>query len=136
DPATLGLLSDAYAAIGDTARSHEYAHVLDVAVHQQPGAYHRAWSLFLLDHGRNLATVNRKIREELRTRHDVYAYDLLAWSLHKQGRNREAERAMRMALREGTKDPLLQRHAADIANAVASAAARNAGRGGNRRDGR
>ena len=62
DPATLGVLSDAYAAIGDTARSRDYAHILDVTVKQQPGAYHRAWSLFLLDHGRNLATVNRKIR--------------------------------------------------------------------------
>ncbi|MEP6494096.1 MAG: tetratricopeptide repeat protein [bacterium] len=120
DPATLGLLSDAYAAIGDTARSRDYAHVLDVAVRRQPGAYHRAWSLFLLDHGRNLTTVNRKIREEVRTRHDVYAYDLLAWSLHKQGRNAEAERAMHMALREGTKDPLLQRHADAIASAVSS----------------
>lgn len=117
DPATLGVLSDAYAAVGDTARSRDYAHILDVAVRQQPGAYHRAWSLFLLDHGRNMATVNRKIREELRTRHDVYGYDLLAWSLHKQGRNAEAARAMRLALREGTKDPLLANHAAEIEKA-------------------
>ncbi|MEO8336975.1 MAG: tetratricopeptide repeat protein, partial [bacterium] len=29
DPATLGTLSDAYAAIGDSAKSEEYAHVLD-----------------------------------------------------------------------------------------------------------
>jgi hypothetical protein len=88
-------------------------------VKQQPGAYHRAWSLFLLDHGRNMATVHRKIREELKTRRDVYAYDLLAWSLYKQGRSAEAARAMRMALREGTKDPLLASHAAAIANANA-----------------
>ena len=90
DPATLGTLSDAYAALGDTAKSAEYARVLDVAVLRQPGAYHRAWSLFLLDHGRHTATVARKVREELRTRHDVYAYDLLAWSLHTQGRDAEA----------------------------------------------
>jgi tetratricopeptide (TPR) repeat protein len=121
DPATLGVLSDAYAAIGDTAKSRDYAHILDVTVKQQPGAYHRAWSLFLLDHDRNMATVHRKIREELKTRRDVYAYDLLAWSLHKQGRNAEAARAMRMALREGTKDPLLASHAAAIANANAVA---------------
>jgi tetratricopeptide (TPR) repeat protein len=126
DPATLGVLSDAYAATGDSVHSKEYAHVLDVAVRQQPGAYHRAWSLFLLDHGRNISVVNRKIREELRTRHDVYAYDLLAWSLHKQGRNAEAERAMRMALREGTKDPLLERHAAAIAAAIGTTTATGA----------
>ncbi|MEO5815065.1 MAG: tetratricopeptide repeat protein [Gemmatimonadaceae bacterium] len=114
DPATLGILSDAYAASGDSARSEEYAHVLDVVVLKQPGAYHRAWSLFLLDHDRHLSTVSRKIREEMRTRKDVYAYDLLAWSLHKQGRNREAADAMTIALSQGTQDPQLQHHAREI----------------------
>jgi tetratricopeptide (TPR) repeat protein len=114
DPATLGTLSDAYAAIGDSAKSDEYAHVLDVAVLKQPGAYHRAWSLFLLDHGRHVATVSRKIREEMKTRKDVYAYDLLAWSLHKQGRDREAAGAMAVALSQGTRDAQLQYHAREI----------------------
>ena len=114
DPSTLGILSDAYAAIGDTAKADEYARVLDVVVLKQPGAYHRAWSLFLLDHDRHLATVSRKIREEMRTRKDIYAYDLLAWSLHKQGRDHEAAEAMAVALSQGTQDPQLQRHARDI----------------------
>jgi tetratricopeptide (TPR) repeat protein len=114
DPSTLGTLSDAYAAIGDSAKSEEYAHVLDVVVLKQPGAYHRAWSLFLLDHDRHLSTVSRKIREEMRTRKDIYAYDLLAWSLHKQGRNREAADAMKIALSQGTQDPQLQYHAREI----------------------
>ncbi len=51
DPATLGLLSDCYAAQGDTAKAAEYAKAMEVSVSQQPGAFHRAWSLFLLDHG-------------------------------------------------------------------------------------
>jgi tetratricopeptide (TPR) repeat protein len=118
DPATLGTLSDAYAALGDSAKSAEYAHVLDVAVLRQPGAYHRAWSLFLLDHDRHVATVARKIREELKTRRDVYAYDLLAWSLHKQGRDREAARAMSEALREHTQDAQLFYHAGVIARSL------------------
>lgn len=121
DPATLGTLSDAYAAIGDTAKSEEYAHVLDVAVLKQPGAYHRAWSLFLLDHDRHVPTVARKIREELRTRKDVYAYDLLAWSLHKQGNDLEAQKAMTLALREGTKDAQLSQHASAIQQALGKA---------------
>jgi tetratricopeptide (TPR) repeat protein len=112
DPSTLGILSDAYAAIGDSAKSEEYAHVLDVVVLKQPGAYHRAWSLFLLDHDRHLATVSKKIREEMRTRKDIYV--LLAWSLHKQGRDREAADAMTVALSRGTKDPQLQYHAREI----------------------
>ncbi len=114
DPTTLGTLSDAYFALGDSARGEEYARVLDVVVSKQPGAYHRAWSLFLLDHGRNAGTVRRKIREELRTRQDVYAYDLLAWSLHKDGRRSEARVAMTRALHLGTKDPLLAQHARAI----------------------
>jgi tetratricopeptide (TPR) repeat protein len=119
DPATLGTLSDAYAATGDSAKSNEYAHVLDVAVLKQPGAYHRAWSLFLLDHDRHLATVARKIHEEMRTRKDVYAYDLLAWSLHKQGRDRDAANAMAVALSQGTQDPQLLHHSAEITRALA-----------------
>ena len=86
------MLSDAYAALGDTTRSEEFARVLDVAVSKQPGAYHRAWSLFLLDHDRHVETVYKKIRTELATRKDVYGYDLLAWALHKQGRNARPRR--------------------------------------------
>ena len=118
DPATLGTLSDAWGALGDSARSEEYAGALDVAVKGQPGAYHRAWSLFLLDHDRHVDVVTRKIREEIRTRRDIYAYDLLAWALHKQGRNADASVAMRRALALGTRDALLLRHAAAIERAL------------------
>jgi len=114
DPATLGMLSDAYAAVGDTTRSEEFARVLDVAVSKQPGAYHRAWSLFLLDHDRHVETVYKKIRTELATRKDVYGYDLLAWALHKRGRDREAADAMTIALSQGTQDAQLFYHAGII----------------------
>ncbi|MES2179122.1 MAG: tetratricopeptide repeat protein [Gemmatimonadota bacterium] len=114
DPTTLGVLSTAYAAIGDTGRSEEYARALDVAVLQQPGAYHRAWSLFLLDREEHVARVLSKVRAELKTRKDVYAYDLLAWALHRQGRDREAKEAMTVALAQGTKDAQLDFHAAEI----------------------
>lgn len=123
DPATLGTLSDAYAALGDTVRSEEYARALDVAVLQQPGAYHRAWSLFLLDRGRHVETVSRKVRDELRTRTDVYGYDLLAWSLHARGRDREAASAMDHALAQGTLDAQLFFHAGMIRRALGDTAA-------------
>ena len=117
DPATLGTLSDAYAALGDSAKAADYARVLDVVVLKQPGAYHRAWSLFLLDHDRHVATVARKVREEMRTRRDIYAWDLLAWSLHKQGRDSAAAVAMANALVLGTHDAQLFQHAAIIEQA-------------------
>lgn len=126
DPATLGTLSDAYFAMGDTAESAEYARALDVAVLKQPGAYHRAWSLFLLDHNRHVAMVTRKVREELKTRRDIYGYDLLAWALYKQHRGVGAERAMAKALREGTVDALLFYHAGMIERSLGNTSAARA----------
>ena len=122
DPATLGTLSDAYAATGDSVRARELAHALDVSVRSQPGAYHRAWSLFLLDHDRRLGTVHQKIVAELRTRRDVYAYDLYAWSLHRQGRDDDALAAVHGALAQGTQDAQLFYHAAVIERAAGQTA--------------
>ena len=114
DPATLGTLSDAYAARGDTARSAEYERALEVAVLSQPGAYHRAWSLFLLDHREHLDEVHAKVRAELRTRTDIYGWDLYAWSLHQRGENEQARAAMAHALALGTQDASLFYHAGVI----------------------
>jgi len=114
DPATLGLVSDAYARLGDSAAAAQYARAMEVAVLGQPGQWHRAWSLFLLDHDRRVPDVLARVRAELATRKDVYGYDLLAWALHKAGRNAEARDAMTKALALGTDYPLLRHHASEI----------------------
>jgi len=114
DPATLGLVSDAYAQLGDSAAAAQYARTMEVAVLGQPGQWHRAWSLFLLDHDRRVPDVLARVRAELATRKDVYGYDLLAWALQKAGRNGEARDAMTKALALGTDDPLLRHHAGEI----------------------
>ena len=111
DPATLGLVGDAYGALGDRAKADEYFQTLRVAVSMQPGAYHRAWSLYLLDHGMKVDEVLQKAQEELRERKDVYGYDIVAWALEMSGRHAEAQKAMQQALRLHTPDPLLARHA-------------------------
>ena len=117
DPATLGLLSDCYLASGDSTKADEYAKAMEVSVSQQPGAFHRAWSLFLLDHNRDVSQVRRKAMEELRTRRDVYGYDLAAWALHKSGEDRQAEQLAVDALQLGTRDAMLYFHAGVIAYA-------------------
>ena len=125
DPATLGLVGDAYAARGDTVSSASYFRTLEVAVSTQPGAYHRAWSLYLLDHDLRVGEVLAKAEAELAERKDVYGWDVYAWALEKSGRHAEARAAMRQALRLGTPDPLLRRHAeriGGIALAVGSGA--------------
>ena len=125
DPATLGLLHDAWAAQGDSGRAAEYAHAMAVAVLRQPGAYHRAWSLFLLDHDREVDRVLANAEQELRTRRDVYGYDLVAWALHKTGRDGEALQFMNQALALGTRDAMLYFHAGMIEHALgADSAAR------------
>jgi tetratricopeptide (TPR) repeat protein len=118
DPATLGVMSDSYAALGDSAKADEYAHAMEIAVSKQATAYHRAWSLFLLDHGRRVGEVLAKAQEELKTRQDIYGYDVVAWSLHVSGRDHEARDAMSRALSLGTQDAMLFYHASMIDRAL------------------
>lgn len=115
DPATLGLVGDAYRAMGDGSKAQEYYRTMELAVLRQPGPFHRAWSLFLLDHDREVPRVLAKVREEIQTRRDIYGYDLLAWALHKSGDDKDAAAAMRSALALGTRDAMLLYHAGMIA---------------------
>lgn len=41
DPVTLGLVGDAYAGLGDTARAEEYYRTMEVSVRRQVGPFHR-----------------------------------------------------------------------------------------------
>jgi tetratricopeptide (TPR) repeat protein len=115
DPATLGLLSDAWRALGDSAKAKEYDRAMALSVLHQPGAYHRAWSLYLLDHGRDVPAVLANVSRELETRRDIYGYDLLAWALHRSGRDLDARAPMARALALGTQDAMLYYHAGTIA---------------------
>jgi len=126
DPATLGLVGDAYGVRGDSAKAQEYYRVLDVTMAGQTGPFHRAWSLFLLDHDRRVADVLRKAEEEVAIRQDVYGWDLLGWALHKAGRDAEAADAIARALSQGTRDAMLFYHAAMIERALGHRAAAQA----------
>lgn len=120
DPATLGTVSEAYTALGDSAQASQYARAMATSALKQPGPIHRAWGLFLLDHGSNsdVDGVLAKTRVEMRTRHDVYGYDLLAWALHRQGNDAAAHDAMQHALAQHTEDAQLFYHADVIERAL------------------
>jgi tetratricopeptide (TPR) repeat protein len=122
DPATLGLVSDAWRALGDSAKAGEFERAMALSVLRQPGAYHRAWSLYLLDHGRDVSKVLANVTDELRGRHDIYGQDLLAWALHRSGRDLEARAPMGSALGLGTQDAMLYYHAGMIALATGDTA--------------
>ncbi len=115
DAGTLATLASAYRATGDADRAAEYDRVLDAAFVSQSGPFHRDLSLYLLDRGRHIPLVLAKAKEEIRERRDVYGYDVLAWALFRAGQPGEARAATAQALRMGTDDPLLHRHAAAIA---------------------
>jgi tetratricopeptide (TPR) repeat protein len=122
DPVTLGLLSVSCAMLGDRACETRYQRAMDEAVRQQPGVLHRAWAYFQLDHGREVREVLAQAREEIRTRRDVYAWDLLAWSLYRSGHIHGAVEASGNALAMGTRDAPLYFHAGMIAAAAGDSA--------------
>jgi tetratricopeptide (TPR) repeat protein len=76
--------------------------------------YNRELAYFYADHDRDLATALDLARKELRVRQDVYAYDVLAWTLYKTGALAEARAAMAAALQTGTRDARLFFHAGMI----------------------
>lgn len=116
DPATLGTISRAYASLGDTAQAASYARAMSVSALKQPGVIHRAWGLFILDHGTasERADVLARARRELRIRKDVYGHDLMAWALYRTGHLKEARKEMMLALSQDTQDVMLSEHARAI----------------------
>ncbi len=122
EPGTLGVLREAWLALGDSSQASSYASAMTASALTQPGAIHRAWGLHLVDHGERLDDVLARVRRELRTRRDVYGYDLEGWTLHAMGRDREAAVAVRLALRAGTEDAMLWYHAGVVEAAVGDSA--------------
>jgi tetratricopeptide (TPR) repeat protein len=114
DPATLALLAQAERGRGDSAAASQAIDAMVLAIRGQPGAWHRAWSLALLDERRAMAEVLAHSRRELEDRQDVYAWDLQAWALHRTGDDAGAREAMQHALATGIRDPQILAHAAAI----------------------
>lgn len=78
---------------------------------------------FLADRGRaaDAVEVAERAAED---RHDIFTEDALAWAYFKAGRVAEAKKAMKLALRTGSKDPDIRMHAAEIVRSVPQMASR------------
>lgn len=121
---TLALLYDAYNAIGDRSEAQNQLRLLETIAHLsrlQGVIYDRQRALFYADHNRNLPEALTLARKEMRLRHDIYAYDTLAWTCFKNGRLAEARNAIDQAMRYNTQDALLFYHAGMIASAQGEA---------------
>src|SRR5262249_41837034 len=76
--------------------------------------YNRELAYFYADHDRQLGLALELARKELEVRRDIYAYDVLAWALYKNGELCEARTAIDKALQLGTRDARLFFHAGMI----------------------
>lgn len=80
--------------------------------------HNRDLALFYADHDMNLKLALDLARKEFEVRHDIYTWDVLAWTLYKNNKLPEAVDAMQQALRFNTKDALLLFHAGTIYHAI------------------
>jgi tetratricopeptide (TPR) repeat protein len=123
-PDVLAFLGDLYAQTGEAAKAADHYATVDfiagMAAESAGAVYDREYSQFLSDHVTETERALTLARDEAQVRHDVYAYDTLAWALHVNGRPAEALDAMRQALAIGTVDARLLIHAGliEIANGL------------------
>jgi tetratricopeptide (TPR) repeat protein len=118
-PEYIAILGDIYSKLGRTEEAtQQYAQVEFIEkLGETKGTYSRQLALFWVDHDLNLDEALAAAEKEYSVRQDIYASDLLAWSLYKKGRFAEAKSAMTSALRLGTQDPKLFYHAGLIESA-------------------
>ncbi len=84
--------------------------------------YNRELAAFYADHNMKLPVALDLAHKELEVRQDIYAYDLLAWTLYKNGQPQEALAAITEALKLGTQDARLFFHAGMIYHDLGDAA--------------
>jgi tetratricopeptide (TPR) repeat protein len=80
--------------------------------------YNRQLALFDADHDRELVEGYTNAASEYAVRRDIFGADALAWTALKAGKLRQAQAAIKQALRLGTQDAMLYYHAGMIAGAA------------------
>jgi len=114
DIATLALIGDAHLALGEPDQAERYYRRAEEAAAENPEPFNRQWTMFRLDHDREIPATLALLRDEIAIRQDVYGWDQLAWALHRAGDYELAHQAMQQALRMGTRDAMLFFHAGVI----------------------
>lgn len=110
-------LGDLYEVSGDTAQAAQQ-YDLAKALHelqQNNGVQTDAeLALFLADHNLDLQNALKRARAAIKQRPSIYAADVLAWTLYKNGEHKEAAQYSQRALRLNTKNALIYFHAGMI----------------------
>ena len=76
-----------------------------------PTSIASAITSFLAEHGEKLDEAVTIAEDAAKIRHDIFTQDALAWAYFKAGRATDAKRTIRLALRTGTRDRDILRHA-------------------------
>lgn len=102
--------------------THSHSHAGDAGRH----THNRLYAQVLSEFGKDLQTAHHAAEEDLQWRKDIYAFDTFAWATFLYWKNdpkaadegdvllREAQAAMKQALRTGSQDIALVRHAEQI----------------------
>ncbi len=121
-----GLLADLYQRKGDAAAVKKQLDLVDLQAAMEAASGQKAnrqIALIYADHKHRLAAAREIAEAELAVRKDVFSWDAYAWVLFQQGQVAEAAKAHRQAMRAGTRDPLLLRHADAIEKSLRATAA-------------
>jgi tetratricopeptide (TPR) repeat protein len=121
DLATVALMGDAHAALGDTAAAETMYAAVEASYAENPEPFARQWTQFRLDHRRAIPQTLALLREEAAARPDVLGQDMLAWALYLSGDPAAARAASARALRLGTADASFHYHAGMIERALGNA---------------
>jgi tetratricopeptide (TPR) repeat protein len=116
-PEYIAALGDVHSKIGkseEARKQYELVEYIGKLNALNQALYNRELAYFYADHDLKLEEGLGLAQRELNYRRDVYAYDVLAWNLYKNGKAEEARKAINNALRLGTKDAKLFYHAGMI----------------------
>jgi tetratricopeptide (TPR) repeat protein len=115
-PALLAFAGDLLSALGRTGEA-ETQYRLAEAAWQTDAPEPARLALFLADRGRRIDDAVRLAERAAADRADIFTADALAWAYFKAGRLADARTAIARALRTGTRDRGIRRHADAIAGA-------------------
>jgi tetratricopeptide (TPR) repeat protein len=117
NPEYAATLGDIYGHLGqldDAKKQYDLVEFIAYLGQINRQIHNRDLALFYADHDVKLSESLALARNELEVRHDIYTWDVLAWSLLKNEKLQEANEAISHALEQGTKDPQLFFHAGMI----------------------
>lgn len=107
-------IGDLYQQEGDSPQAEHYFQLAQDLAGPAIAQTEAHLALFLAEHDRALPDAVRIAETVRAARHDIFTDDALAWAYFKSGRIKEAKAASQRALRTGSRDPQILRHAAEL----------------------